>query len=312
MIQNKKIVVLTEKFCDLNPCLGTTSAYSNVIGSLISAGIKDIRIRHYDEYLLRFQKSIDDTLIEEAKENKPDYVFCSYYPFMDSRNIKLDTFEKFRKMGVPVIFIWFDFGHAQIRNLALQVGSLVGKLNVVVDTIDQVNNENFISMWVPQDERLFHPTEKDIDACFVGTVNNYPTRRMYLDFIKSKFPLYVSGGQREHCLSIEDYATIIGRSRISLNFPDKSDGTVQAKCRIYESMLCGSLLLEKDNEAIKKWFDPMIHYVPFSNEQDLLDKINYYLEHPDERNAIVSTALNKMKTDYSSEKWWTTVLEKAK
>jgi phage terminase large subunit-like protein len=310
MIQNKKLLILTEKYCDLNPSLGTTSAYTNIVGSLRSAQINNIKIKHYDEYLFSNNKPIDDYLIEEIKTDKPDYVFCSYYPFYDNRNVKLSTFEHFRNNGIPVIFIWFDFGHEAIRRLANDVGNSVGNLNVVVDTFDQVNSGNFIPMWVPQDENLFVPLEKTIEVSFVGTTNGYNTRKRYLDFLKTKLPIHISGGQREHCLSIEEYAATLGKSKITLNFPDKPDGIIQAKCRIFESMLCGTLLLEKNNDAIKKWFEPLVHYVPFDSEEDLYNKINYYLNNTDEYNVIVNNAKNKMK-EYSSLNWWTKVLERA-
>lgn len=309
MNDTKKIVVLTEKFCDLNPSLGATSALSNILGSLASAGISEVAVHHYDEYLYQIGHAIDDFLLESVRNTKPNYVFCSYYPFNDPRNVKLDTFQAIRMMGIPVIFIWFDFGHAQIRDLANRVGSQVGNLNVVVDTFDQT--ANFMPMWVPQDERLFRPSDKEIDVSFVGTKNGYGTRQRYLNFLSGRFPVYISGGQREHRLTIEGYAGVLGKSKITINFPDKPDGIIQAKCRIYEAMLSGAMLLEQSNEAIKKWFEPMVHYVPFDGEQDLLDKINYYLHHPDERDKIVANATLKMKTDYSSANWWNTVLEKA-
>jgi spore maturation protein CgeB len=104
---------------------------------------------------------------------------------------------------------------------------------------------------------------------------------------------------------------MLGQSKITLNFPDKPDGTIQAKSRIYEAMLSGALLLEKSNDAITKLFEPMKHYVPFDDENDLLNKITYYLQHEEDRNIIVDNAMSKMKTDYSSEKWWTTIFERA-
>jgi spore maturation protein CgeB len=305
----KKVIVLMEKYCDLNQNLGTTSAHSNIVGSLCSAEIEH-QVHHYDEYLYSNNKPIDEFIIKEAESYQPSHIVCSYYPFCDPRNVGLNTFQTFRNMGIPVIFIWFDFGHEQLRNLALSVGNQVGNLNVVVDTFNEI--PNFISMWVPQDERIFVPLDKTIDLSFIGTKHAYPTRQHYLNFVKQHFPIHLSGGQRENKLTIEEYATTIGKSKISLNFPDKPDGIIQAKCRIYETMLCGTLLLEKDNEAIKKWFSPFVHYVPFINENDLLDKVQYYLNNETERNSIVNNALEKMKTDYTSKKWWNTVLEQAK
>lgn len=304
------VVVLMEKYCDLNPSLGETSAYYNIVGSLLSAGINP-EVFHYDEYLINNGTEIDNFIIDKFNINKPDYVVSSYYPFYDQRNIKTSTFDQIKQMGIPVIFIWFDFGHEHIKNLANDVGRSAS-LNVVVDTFNQVDG-NFIPMWVPQDERIFcNNQNKDINVCFSGSTNGYEVRRTYLNFLKNNTNIYVSGGQREHCLTLQQYAEVLKRSKISLNFPDKPDGIIQAKCRIYESMLCGCLLMEKENKAIEKWFQPFIHYVPFSNENDLLNKINYYLQNEQARMEIVNNATEKMKNEYSSAKWWEKVFEKSK
>lgn len=312
MLIPKKVVVLMERFCDLNPALGTTSAYSNVVGSLISAEI-DPKIFHYDEFLIENRIPIDDHLIASLGVDKPDLLAVSYYPFMnDSRNVRMETFQAIKDMGIPIVFIWFDFGHQHIKELACWIGSR-GTKHVVVDTCNVPEDKIFLPMWVPQDERIFKGgKKKEMGVCFVGTTHGYPTRQHYLGHLsKIGMPIYVSGGQREHKLTIEEYADFLSRAKISINFPDKSDGTIQAKCRIYESMLCGAMLLEKENDAITHWFDPMVHYVPFSNENDLVDKIKYYTSHPEERDAIVQKALYKMKSEYSSVNWWSTVYEKA-
>ncbi len=306
----RKVIVLMEKYCDLNPSLGTTSAYSNLVGSLYSANI-DTSVLHYDEYLIQNSSPIDRFLIDHLASEKPDVLAVSYYPFEDSRNVRLETFQKIRdEIGIPVVFVWFDLIHQHIRNLASKVTS-AGSLSAVVDTV-HVPDERFMAIWVPQDERIFKEGHsKDIDVSFVGTTQGYSTRGHYINWLRSRIPLYVSGGQREHRLTIEQYAEILKRSKITLNFPDKPDGSIQTKCRVYESMLCGALLLEKENDATCRWFEPMADYVPFSSEEDLLRKIHHYLLHEDQRQAIVHNAKLKMKY-YSSANWWGRIFERVK
>jgi hypothetical protein len=304
------VILLMEKWCDLNPTLGDTSAVANLLGSLCSAGI-NVQLLHYDEYLVTNNSPIDPFLVECVKSNKIDALAVSYYPYHDYRNVNLSTFYQVKELGVPVIFIWFDFVHAHIRDLALQV-SHAATLNVVVDTYQQPNDK-FLPMWVPQDERIFFPGDiKEHNISFVGSRNGYGERHHYLNHLfKNGVHVTISGGQREHRLTIDEYADLLRKSKVSLNFPTKPDGCVQAKSRIYESMLCGALLMERTNDAITKWFTPMEHYVPFNNETDLLGAIEYYLKNDEARNEIVTKAFNKMKSDYNSFQWWNTVINKA-
>jgi hypothetical protein len=299
-----------EKYCDLNPALGCTSALSDVIGSATSSGVVNPTVYHYDEYIAAQGYPIDEFLISEVKTHKPSAVIVSYFPVANHpKNIKFETLQKINE-EVPVIFIWFDFAHSHIRNLALSSIDY-GSLAVVIDVFEKPNDK-FLPMWSPRDENLFKLEErKDIDVCFVGSTRDYSERTRFLNFLRNKVNLVISGGQREHNLSIEQYAEVFKRSKISLNFPSKPDGVIQTKGRIYESMLCGALLFERENDVIKNWFEPMIHYVPFNNEGDLLTKLNYFLHHEKERRLITQKANEKMKKDYSSKIWWETVLNRA-
>jgi hypothetical protein len=298
------ITLVMEKWCDLNPILGTTSANSNLVGSLSSSGLP-FEVFYYDEYLLNNYKPIDEFLINHCKETKPEALAVCYYPVAnDSRNIKKETFAKILKT-TPIIFIWFDFIHQHIKNIAFNLKD-VSTLHVVVDTYYQ--DEKTIPMWVPQDTNLFSfGTNKDIDVCFVGSRNGYGERYRYLDRLPR---IQISGGQREHRLSIEEYANLLKRAQISLNFPSKPDGSEQAKSRIYESMLCGAMLMERENECIKKWFTPMKHYVPFNNEDDFVNKIEYYSKNEEERSIIAKAGYDKMISDYNSSNWWRKICEK--
>jgi spore maturation protein CgeB len=304
------IVVVTEKWCDLNPNLGTTSGNSNILGSL-KCTKNSFEVFHYDEYLANSGHPIDNFLVNHVKNNKPDLVFVSYFPVdNDPRNIQLETFKIIKDMGIPVCFLWFDAVHPHIEQLAIKC-SQYNTLNVVIDTSKYISPK-FINMWVPQDERLFNwQNQKNHDVCFVGT-KSYEERQRYLNFLKNKINLTISGGQREHRLTIEQYSQLLKDSKISLNFPSKPDGSTQCKSRVYESMLCGAMLMERTNDAINKWFEPMIHYIPFDNENDLLKKIRYYLKNDSEREAIAQNGYQKMKDCYSSQNWWDAVINKAR
>lgn len=306
-----KIFIAIEKWCDLNPELDVTSAHSNILGS-ISNTKHTFEVFHYDEYLHLNNKTIDEFLIDYTKENKPDILFVSYYPVdNDPRNIKLETFKIIKELGIPVVFVWFDAGHPHIEQLAIKCSEF-NTLNVVVDVYKKIN-EKFLPMTVPQNENIFCLQQnKTEDVCFVGSKSAYGDRQVYLNFLKDNININISGGQREAKLSIEQYAQLLKNSKISINFPHKPDGIVQTKSRVYETMLCGTLLLERENNATTNWFVPGEDYVTFTDENDLLRKIRFYLKREDERLRISQNGYNKMKEFYNSQIWWDKVINKAK
>lgn len=294
---------MTGKWCDLNSGLGDTSGNSNLLGSLQSCQY-DVDTFYYDEYFQTHNKPIDEEVINYCNAHSQPLI-VNHHPIPTPLNLKPETYAAIK---VPIVFVWFDFVHDHIK----QVGQSLlpyAALNVVMDT--QYDADKFISLWVPQDHRLFYESYKDIEVSFVGSrLAHYAERVSYLDHLANHgVNVYISGGQREAHLTMAQYADILRRSKITINFNGSSPTRPlqQAKCRIYEAMLCGAMLLEQDNSCIKRWFEPNQDYIPFSDPTDLENKIRYYTTHENERMAIARNGHDKMIKSYHSSIWWDNV-----
>ncbi|MHB1159391.1 MAG: radical SAM protein [Chloroflexota bacterium] len=77
---------------------------------------------------------------------------------------------------------------------------------------------------------------------------------------------------------------------------------------MFEATMCGAMLMESENPETRKWFVPMVEYVPFDNERDLVDKARYYLSHPTERLAIATKGYLKSSQQYTGEAFWRRIL----
>ncbi len=88
--------------------------------------------------------------------------------------------------------------------------------------------------------------------------------------------MYQSGGHKEKRLSIDEYACVYERSKVALNFCYDPNGMVQIKGHVFEATSCGAMLMEADNPQTAKLFEPMVDYVPFTDETDLVEKVRYY------------------------------------
>jgi spore maturation protein CgeB len=174
--------------------------------------------------------------------------------------------------------------------------------------------EKYLLMWCPEDPRIFYNsnTERDISISFVGSVVSpqHRSRLAYLSALRSNgIQVYQAGGQRERCLSIEEYSGIHRRSKIGLNFC-RSGPHVQLKGRVFEIALCGAMLLEEANPETSKWFEPMVDYVPFASQKDLVEKARYYLEHDSEREDIAVKGHRKAKEKYTAKAFWETIFQR--
>ena len=127
----------------------------------------------------------------------------------------------------------------------------------------------------------------------------------------SGIDVYQTGGQRECRLSVDEYARIYMRSKIALNFCYHPNLIAQCKSRVFEATLCGAMLLEADNSETARRFEPMVDYVPFTDETDLVEKVRYYLAHESERMEIAARGHQKAKKMYTGDLFWKTVFRRA-
>jgi spore maturation protein CgeB len=138
--------------------------------------------------------------------------------------------------------------------------------------------------------------KRKYDVFFSGKVSSYRDYRLpYIESIKS---LNVNSFIHEiatsaDLLSYEDLYGFLGNSKIGINFSKSVDQNEQLKGRVWETLLCGALLLEQENSQITKYFTPNVHFVFFSSSQDLASKIIFYLSNSAELKRIAEAGTAK-------------------
>ncbi len=306
--RKRHILFVTEKWCDCNPAMGATNSEHNLFGSLEATGLATYDRFHFDEYYRQNSRPCDFALLRLCMESKPDLLFYSccysdYEPKWETINLIR------RKIGIPIVTIWWE-----VTDLAESVLPFVD-LNVVLHSayLQRTSHpEKYLLVWTPQDPRVYYNPNVDryMGISFVGSIKkpHYSDRRSGIAALRSNgIEVYQSGGQKEHRLSVGEYARIFMRSKIALDFSLGPGGIQHAKGRIFEATLCGAMLLEDDNPQISMWFEPMVDYVPFTDEADLVEKAKYYLEHDSEREEIADRGHQKAMEKYSAGMFWRTI-----
>jgi hypothetical protein len=244
----------------------------------------------------------------------PDLLFLTWMPF-GRHNPKLETLRIIHKMGVPIVAWWGDTVNPAVMQMADRLSSFV-QLSVAADSstayLQSKQPEKYLHWVCPQDPRVFHDPglTRDIEISFLGSVQRYSDRLAGLEALRtSGLPVYQAGGQRENRLSVEEYARTYMRSKISLNF-SLSGPWPQLKGHVFEATLCGAMLLESDNSETSRWLEPMVDYVPFANEADLVQKARYYLDHDSERIEIARRGHQKVKELDLGGRFWKTVFSR--
>lgn len=166
---------------------------------------------------------------------------------------------------------------------------------------------------VPYPEAWFdaRPGGKDISAGFVGSLADYNAPRgIWLTLIKArKIPcelflsLHTTSGSKAGATAAE-YAAFISRLKISVNFSARCTGRKIMTGRTWESILARAFLLEEDNEEIKRFFVPFVHYIPFRNIDELQAYLSFFERHEELRRAIAERAYQWFLKCFSKERIW--------
>jgi hypothetical protein len=308
------VLFITEKWFDGIPSGGLTNNYHNLFGTfkLNYPNIK-FNVFHLDECATVLKTHIDNVIPSILEKTNPNLVIFSLLGKSGMNPTKF-TYDLLKQKNIKMVFIWpdigYDWGLPEINNSLKNYADLH-----ICWGSEQANivNDKLLWLWAPQNESLYYPceeSEKDINVSFIGATL-YEERVRYLNYLlKNNVPITIKGGQRQDKLESKDYASYIRRSKISINFPFCPSGFDQCKGRVWEILASKSLLLERKNIPTSKMLIPNVHYVEYYNEEDLKNKIYYYLNNDEERIKIQNSGYQIYKQKYSSKHYWNEIFEK--
>jgi len=310
---NKKnhILMLAEKWNAHNPALGPTMFDWFFFGSLEASGLSTYDRLNHDEFPNQY--SFDNEVLNVCLKNRPNFIFITSWLLAP---LKIKTIKVIKeRLKIPIIVIWGDsVNHMEKAESLLPYV----KFNIPLDSSSyylQVTNnpEKYLpTTFTPLDPNIFSNPRlmRDIDISFVGSTKDHSDRYSGIAALKSAgIDVFQSGEHKENRRSIDEAALIYKRSKISLNFCYHSNGRIQIKGRVFETTSCGSMLMEAENSETAKLFEPMVDYVSFKDEKDLVNKVKYYLDHDAEREEIAANGHRKFHERYSGKIFWQTVFK---
>lgn len=242
------------------------------------------------------------------------YIILSSYSTKNYYQPSNWLLSKMVEMGVTIKFIWWDtcsksFLPTISRELAF------GNQHIIIENpkLYFFNNDNCYSHKIsPLYTPLLHQdcnVKKSIDVAFMGQISDYrDSRKKYIEYLlNNNISLYYSARSKADQSSYAEYLAVLKKSKIGVNFSMSVD-CHQLKARVFETMLSGSLLMEQKNDQIECYFKDGIDYISFESEEDLLDKVNFYLKNKDLRKKIAATGRNSILNNYSGDKFWSAIL----
>lgn len=235
----------------------------------------------------------DSELIKLCKDQKPDLTVFSKCNEMHYRVI-----DECNKYSTTVL--WYMDA---LENFNQELIEKIKRANWFINGIEGVvphgKKFNPNTLYIPQcpDEKMNFPLDKSTykyDCTFIG--HRKEQRGMYIDFLK-KQDFNFHHLDNVHGLQ---HNQVVNDTRINLNF---SHTTAEgASVRVFKILATQSFLLTTPWKGMEQTFTPGKDFDTFSSPSELKDKINHYLAHPGQRDAIRAEG-HKIVQQYMPTHW---------
>ena len=257
-------------------------------------------------------KAMNRELLNLAKETKPDYIIL----MMGSVNILETTIQAIREMGVKTIGYFFDDLTMYERYSRYLIRYF--DYTVTVDTPDVLEKYHKAGgrafYWpngVSTNEMHKLETTYQYDVSFVGKYSL--DREMYIKNLERQYGiktnLFGHGWEGSGLVSIEEMNRIFNQSKINLCFTRAMNGKTHLKGRIFEVTTSGGFLLTEYADNLECFYEINKEIACFDDIDELAEKIKYYLQHEDEREAIAKAGWEKANSNYTWNKHFEHIFE---
>jgi spore maturation protein CgeB len=268
------------------------------------------RVRHYDwfENLNHLPKDWHKTLRAKINKNlinhlnklivaeKADIIFT----YLSGELVEPVTMQIIRNQGVPLVNLALNDKEHFVGKV--KKGRAWGARDIcsyfdlcwtsTKDALMKYCVEGALPVYLPEgaNPEIHKPynIERTLDVSFIGQC--YGNRADVINTLKAHgIAVETYGlGWPNGSLATEEMVRMYSRSKINLGFggvADHSD-TFCLKGRDFEIPMSGGLYLTEDHQELADVFQPSEEILTYCDINDLVSKIKYYLEHPEEAAVI--------------------------
>ncbi len=263
--------------------------------------------------LLYGSEKMNELFFSLIEKEKPDYVFTNVR--RDEQTI--ETMEKIKKIFPKTKIIAFsgdddkDFEPLK-RYQALFVDcTFIAQPDYIEKYYKDDIKNAFYSFSINMD--LFNQvkTEKIYDVTFIGKPLK-PRLNVLRFLIKNKINLKIFGRGWENYpefknfyagqLESKDLIKVINQSKINLSLLKNEYGALHFKGRVLMFPSCKAFSLTEYFNKCLEFFKKNKEIVMFKNNEELLEKIKYYLKHEKEREKIAENSYIRVKENHNVSK----------
>lgn len=332
-----KILFTGLEYDRYDPARGHSFEYNNFYGALQKLAGVEVSYASFHEILTLGRQGFADKLVAQVKREKPDLVFV----FMYTDELSPETISRLRAITTVLGWFPDDYwrfdNHS--RHYAPYFSWVVTTYCKAPERYYALGQKNVIHSQYFCDTGSYVPIPcaKDTEVSFVGLKND-GRAKLAARIRAAGLPLTLFGGGWEGGrLPQAEFTRLFSRSKINLNiisprslWEKNSFGRLfirrsinrfvldfhirdnirswldqrilQIKGRPFEIAACGGFCISGYADDFESYYKENEEMVFYRSPADLIEKIRYYLAHPEERERIAKAGYERTLREHTAEK----------
>jgi spore maturation protein CgeB len=306
------------------PARGEGYEHANFLPAFAALGHEVELFDSLDRRAYRDFADLNLRLIEHVRAFQPDVIFCVLMHY----EVWLETLDLIRRQSPAAVLNWgtddswkfWQFSRYLSGHLDLHVTTDAAALRAA----QRLGIKNIVrSQWAASSARLAQPLPAaacSYDVSFVGAA--YGERLSRIEALARRginVECFGHGWDRGPVDS-DEVARIIRSSRVSLNFADSGlhllggnlSRSRQIKARTFEVPGAGGFLLTSEDTQLADYFHVGSEIATYRDNPELEQKIRYFLDNPDKRDAIARAGHERVRREHVYEARFAPILERAR
>ncbi|MBE9085675.1 glycosyltransferase family 1 protein [Tolypothrix sp. LEGE 11397] len=299
-----KVLCVFGKYQYGNSARGINTEYAAFVPALRKLGHEVVHFESWDMSAYASYAEMNQALLETVGKVQPDVILTVQMHY----EIWLETLKIIQARGDVATICWTTDDSWKYRQVSRFIGSAYHAMTTtypeIINKYHQDNIQNvLLSQWAASSETFNEPLSCKYCQYPVSFVGRAFGNRNYRISQLQKSGIEVASfgyGWPSGSIPAEEIPQIMRESVISLNFAN-SIGQNQIKARTFEVPGAGGFLLTEYTPGLERYYTLGKEIEIFYDIPELVEKINYYVAHPEERDAIAWAGFERTKREHNYE-----------
>ena len=299
-----KVLCVFGKYQYGDPSRGIGTEYASFVPALKRLGHEVIHFESWNRRRYSNYAELNLAFLEAVERERPDVLLAVQLNY----EIWLETLQVIQALGDVATICWTTDDSWKYREVSRFIGNAYHAITTTyADVLPKYHRDGIpnvlLTQWAANSENLqepLSPTDCQYQVSFVGAANG--NRKRHIKELR-KHGIEVScfgHGWHAGPVTAEDIPGIMRGSIISLNFAN-SKGQNQIKARTFEVPGAGGFLLTEYAPRLEKFYDIGKEIDVFHGTAQFVEKINYYLSHPEKRDSIARAGFQRTSREHTYE-----------